>query len=363
MKLPQATISLLSCILLLLIFGFAMLAGISTASAVVKGNANPYSVIIKQLIFAIVPGLLAIFWFLSLKNLDILKKHAFKFAVFSYVLMFAVFLPVIGTSAGGATRWINLYFTTLQPAELFKLACIIYFSYYFSVKRLKRLKDSLMFLAIAVAAALPIFFQKDLSTLIVTLFAIGVIYLLSEAKIRHIAVIFTIIAVLITGLAISESYRFARIKALISDDSDPSSVGYHQKQMLIAVGSGGFSGVGLNMSRQKYGGLPQAATDSIFAVICEETGFVGAFSIVLLYLWFIWQGIAIAASARDTFNKMLAVGITAWIGIQAFIHIFSAVGFLPVTGLPLPFVSAGGTSLLIALCACGILLNISKSQV
>ncbi|MFA5166071.1 MAG: putative peptidoglycan glycosyltransferase FtsW [Candidatus Paceibacterota bacterium] len=362
MKLPQATISFLSCILLLLILGFAILAGISTASASIRGTTNPYSVIIKQLVFAIIPGLVIMFTILGMRNLDILKKYALHFVLACYVLMFAVFLPVIGMNAGGASRWINLHFTTVQPSEFFKLALIIYFSYYFSVRRVKKLKDSFIFLGIALAAALPIILQKDLSTLIVTMFSVGVIYLFSEAKLKHIAIIFCCIGVLISFLAFTEAYRFARIKALVTNDSDPSSVGYHQKQLMITVGSGGITGVGLNMSRQKYGGVPQAATDSIFAIIAEETGFFGALCVVGLYVWFIWQGISIAIRSRDTFSKMLSAGITSWIGIQAFIHIFSSIGFLPVTGLPLPFMSAGGTALLLVLTACGVILNISKSQ-
>lgn len=350
---------LLITIAILTIFGVVMLAGASGFLAQKNFNDSNYY-LFRQVLRALLPGLIAA-GFLYAYKIEKMKRWLFPAAIVCFLLMFAVFIPGIGVSAGGASRWVKLWFFQFQPAEFFKFAGIAYFAYFLSEKKLKKVPENLIFFAFLAVFLIPVILQKDLSTLIVTVFSIAVMYFVSEVPLRNVFVVGCIAALCLGGLAFVESYRVNRIKVLFDPDIDPMGLGYHVKQSTITIGSGGLWGVGLGMSKQKIG-LPQPMTDSIFAVIAEEIGLLGALVLIMLFCLFAWEGLKVSQYATDKFQRNWAAGITSWIVLQALINIGSAVCILPVTGLPLPFISYGGTALLAELMACGILLNISKEQ-
>jgi len=359
MKFEEKTQSLLLNLGLLLLIGIIILAGVSSHISQQKHGSSSV-ILFKQIFLSIIPGLLAGFWFYAKKNLDFLKIHSVKILAISYLLMLVVFLPFIGLGANGANRWINLGITTFQPSEMFKIACIIYFAYFLSERKIKTLRESFMFFLWLVLMLIPVLLQRDLSTFIVLTFSILAMYFCSEVKLKNILFVIGICVAFVTLFVIIEPYRLQRLVQMQNPEVDPLGKGYHINQSFITLGSGGFAGVGLGMSQQKFGSLPQPMTDSIFAIIGEEMGFLGCLTLIGLYLWFIYQGYDIGKRRDNIFEKMLAIGITSWIGIQTMINIASIVGLLPVTGLPLPFISSGGTAMLFMLAACGILLNISK---
>lgn len=359
MKLEEKSQMFLLNIGLLLLIGIIILAGVSSHVSQQKFG-SPTVILFKQIFLSIVPGLLAGFWFFKKKNLDFLKTYSLKLLATAYVLMLAVFLPIIGVGANGANRWINLKITTFQPSELFKIACLIYFAYFLSERKIRNLKESILFFFWLILILVPVLLQRDLSTFIVLVFSIVAMYFSSEVKMKHFLAMIGICALFITLFVLIEPYRMQRLIQLQNPEFDPLGKGYHINQSFITIGSGGIFGVGLGMSQQKFGSLPQPMTDSIFAIIGEELGLIGCLTMIGLYLWFIYQGYNIAKKRDNSFEKLLVIGIISWIGIQAMINIASIVGLLPITGLPLPFISSGGTAMLFILTGCGIILNISK---
>ena len=218
----------------------------------------------------------------------------------------------------------------------------------------------LAFIIIIAALSAFLIFQPDIGTLgIIIVFSI-LIYFLADTPLWHSILIILIGIVALVIIVKVAPYRANRILVFLNPDTDPMGMGYQTKQALITVGSGGVSGLGLGMSRQKFGFLPQTISDSIFAIFAEETGFIGATILVLLFLFFIWRAFKIVRNSEDKFRKILAAGITFWISFQAFINIGSMIGLLPLTGVPLPFISYGGSHLITEFIGVGMLLNISK---
>ena len=298
------------------------------------------------------------FFFTSFLNYNFWKKIAVPAIIFSLITLVLVLIPGLGTSALGARRWLGLGFLSFQPAELAKLSFIFYLSSFFSKK-----KNIWPFLAILGLLAGLIMFQPDLGTTVV-LAATGLaIYFVSGAPILAIGSIALFGILSGVGLILTSPYRKERLLTFFDPSRDPLGASYHIRQVLIAIGSGGLLGVGLGQSRQKYEYLPEVTTDSIFAIIAEEIGFVGGMIILALFLLLIWRGFRIAKEAPDDFGKLLAVGITSWIGFQALINLCSMVALVPLTGIPLPFISYGGSSLVLSLAAMGILVNISKQRI
>ncbi len=273
------------------------------------------------------------------------------------VLLLAVFLPGIGVAALGAHRWINFGFFVLQPAEFAKLALVIYLSAWFSVRERGRLRAFALLVSMVVGLVL---LEPDLGTSVIIVLIALILYFASGAPVMHFAVIIPVLILGIVGLAIISPYRMARLTTFLHPEEDPLGSSYHIRQVLLGLGSGGLTGVGIGQSRQKYEYLPEANTDSIFAIIGEETGFIGGVAVILMFVFASWRGFRIANRARDGFGRLLAIGITAWISVQTIINLSAMVALMPLTGVPLPFVSYGGSSLIIMLAAVGILLNISK---
>lgn len=291
------------------------------------------------------------------------RKMGIPLMAFSFLLLLLLFIPQFGFTHGGARRWITLGFINFQPSEILKLSFVIYLASWLDARRSDIGSVAYGLLPFSLMVGLVSIFlimQPDMGTLIIILATAGIMYLIGGARVHQMAILGglgIIIGFLLIQIA---PYRLARILVFLNPEYDPLGAGYQITQSLIAIGSGGFFGRGFGMGIQKYNYLPEPMGDSIFAIYLEEMGFIGALLLVGVFLFFLWRGLSIARRAHDTFGKLLAAGITVSIFVQAFINMAAISGLLPLTGVPLPFVSYGGTSLMVTLISTGILLNISK---
>lgn len=290
---------------------------------------------------------------------SVFRQFAVPIIVGTLILLLAVFIPGFGVHALGARRWLNFGLFVVQPAEVAKLAMVIYLSAWFSTKEKGRLAAFLLLTGMVVGLVL---LEPDMGTATTILLTALALYFLSGAPIGHFLAIIPVLLVGFGGLAIAQPYRLRRVMTFLNPDLDPLGSSYQIRQILLALGSGGLFGVGLGKSRQKYEYLPEANTDSIFAILGEETGFIGATIVVLLFLFLVWRCFKIARRIQDPFGKLLALGVGSWIGIQAFVNIGSMVAIMPLTGVPLPLISYGGSNLVITLGALGMVYNISKKN-
>lgn len=283
------------------------------------------------------------------------KQLAVPGFIVSLILLLLVLIPGFGVRVGGAKRWLDFGPIVFQPAEVTKVALILYFSALFE----KNAKLAPFIGSLGLIIGL-IMLQPDLGTTIVVSGVALTLYFLSGAKWREIG------GILVSGvslgliLILSSPYRRARLLTFLDPGTDPQGTSYHIRQIIISLGSGGFFGTGIGRSLQKYRYLPEATTDSIFAVIGEELGFMGTLLIVGLFTMFVYRGFKIVQRLDDTFLKLLASGVTVLIVIQAFLNLSAMGALVPLTGITLPFISYGGSSLVISLIAVGILLNVSR---
>jgi cell division protein FtsW len=300
-----------------------------------------------------------------------IKKWSPLFLLGNLILMVLVFFPGIGISAGGAHRWLNLWITSFQPSESLKVFFILYLAAWLSSST-KKIGGSALGKISKATSPFPVFLiiigiiagllvaQPDVSTFGVIFISALIMYFLSETAFKETVCLLAIAAGGLAVLIKIAPYRMKRFLVFLNPDLDPMGIGYQIKQALIAVGSGGIFGKGLGMGLQRYGFLPQTMGDSIFAIFSEETGFIGSLVLISLFLVFAWRGFSIAKNSKDEFSKLVAIGISSWITIQAFINVGAMLGLLPLTGIPLPFISYGGSAIMAELLAVGILLNISK---
>lgn len=355
--------------ILLIIFGIIVLASASTSISQIKFG-DSYYYLNHQIMFALIPGILLLIVFSKIK-LNIIKKWAPVILLINLVLMAFVFLPVIGIKVGKGARWISLGIASFQPSETLKLAFILYIASWLEGKNKKKfsfpkdqkdLKENFFaFLAILGLIGLLLWFQSDLGTLAVIL-AIGMLmYFLANTPILHTITIGVLVGLAFLILINFSPYHWQRIVVFFNPGIDPMGSGYQMKQSLMAIGSGGLFGLGFGMSQQEFGFLPHSISDSIFAVLAEETGFIGSAILIVLFLLFLWQGFEIGKQNKNRFFSLTALGITSWIFIQALVNIGAMIGLVPLTGIPLPFISHGGTALVTELAAVGILLNISRT--
>lgn len=356
----QIDFILLVIIICLLLFGLMMLFSASSPSALEKGNI--FSVILKQGAISLI-GCACMF---VTANFDYhgLKKLSRTIIAVTFLMMFLV--PLIGFASHGARRQISLGPISFQPSEVAKFALVIFYAARFSNKRTSNLVDDkknigISFGVLAVFVGLC-FFQSHMSAAIV-LAIISVIMMVSAGLPKKYLISAGVAGVLgIAGIGLTASYRLDRIRALFDPFAYERGIGWQIIQSLYAVGSGGLFGLGLGQSRQKYRYLPEAHNDYIYAVVCEELGFIGGLLVLLLFVLFVWRGVSIALNAKDRFGMLLAFGITSIIGIQMLINVGVVLSVLPSTGMQLPFFSAGGTSMIVMLAGMGVLLNISKSS-
>lgn len=347
---------LLATVLCLVIFGILMIYNASSVVADKTFN-NTYFFLKEQAISAVI-GIIAM-GIISFIDYHFWKKWAFHILIFNIILLILVFIPGFSIRAYGASRWIHIGGFNLQPSELAKISLVIYLSSWFSSKEYKKLRTFLLLVGGFIGLVM---LQPDMGTSTVLAALSLTLYYLSGAPIRQFLMLGPIGAALGTILIFFESYRLQRLLTFLDPSRDPLGSGYHIHQTLLALGNGGLMGLGLGQSRQKYGYLPESNTDSIFAIIAEETGFLGATVLVLVFLFFLVRGFTIAKLAKDEFGKYLALGITSYLLFQVIINLGAQVALFPFTGIPLPFISYGGSSLVVNLVAVGILLSISRSN-
>ena len=335
------------------LFGLFMIYDASSFIAFRDFN-DKYSYIKDQSVWAVL-GLIGMIFFsyFDYKRFYLLSLPILVSAI---VMLILVFIPGIGVYALGAYRWINLGFTTLQPAEYVKLSLAIYLAAWFSTKEKERFRAFALLIGFVL---LLIMLQPDMGTASIILFEAILLYFLSGANIKNFIYIAPVIAFVGFILIKIAPYRAARLTAFLNT-SDLDNTSYHVRQILISLGSGGIFGIGIGNSLQKFAYLPENVTDSIFPIIAEEFGFLGSMLLVGLYAFIVWRGLFIATHAKDTFGKLLAGGIIAFLGIQVVINLGAMTASLPLTGVPLPFISYGGSALIIDMSAIGILLNIAK---
>lgn len=345
---------LLSSVIFLTLFGLFMIYDASSFVAF-RDFADKYHYV-KEQIFWIFLGFLALLLF---SKFDYRKFYnlAIPILIIAISLLVLVFVPGLGVELLGARRWIDIGFTTLQPSEFVKLALAIYLTAWFSSKEKGRLWAFLLLLSLVL---ILVMLEPDMGTAVIILFEAISIYFLSGARVLYFAVFLPIIAFLGFIFVQLEPYRAARITTFLNFNQDISSSSYHIRQILIALGSGGLTGVGFGNSLQKYAYLPENTTDSIFAIVAEELGFLGTSFIIFVYVLIVWRGFYIAINAKDAFGKLLAGGITTFLAGQVLINLSAQTALLPLTGVPLPFISYGGSALIVSLSAVGILLNIGK---
>lgn len=340
----------------LTIFGLLMVYEVSAVSALQSFGDRYY--FIRQQVIWVVLGFLALIFF-SLFDYHRFEQLAWPLFGASFLLLLMVFVPGLGVEAGGAHRWLKVAGFTVQPTEVIKLMSIIFLSSLFKT-RAKFLPFLIMFIGVSLVMGL---FQRDLGSAVVfVLITLGV-YFIAGAPLRFFLALLPVIFLGAVLFVVKFPYRLERVLAFLEPFADPQGFSYHISQILIALGSGGWWGVGLGQSRQKFAYIPEVTTDSIFAIVGEEMGFLGACVVVALIAFLIIKGISIAERAPDNFGKILAGGLSVWLGVQSIVNLGAMVSLIPLTGVPLPFISYGGSALLVNLVAVGILLNISRQTV
>lgn len=345
----------------LLVFGLVMIASAGIGYSRIRFG-DEYYFFKRQLLFGVLPGLLIL---MVVKNIDyrFWKKVSLPFFITSIIFLILVFIPGFGAKIYGANRWVQLGPFSFQPAEMLKIAMIIYLAAWLE-SRNERIKDFyeglIPFVMIISLVSFLLIKQPDIGTLGVTILIAMTMFFVSGAKISHITMLGAAGVAALFTLIKFETYRMNRLLVFMHPELDPRGIGYQINQALLAIGSGGIFGVGLGHSLQKFNYLPEPVGDSIFAIIGEELGFFGEFILIMLFTVFFLRGLKIAKNAPDMFGRLVAIGIVSWITLQAFINIAAISGLVPLTGIPLPFISYGGTSIIFLLTSIGILMNISK---
>ena len=351
---------LASVVTVLTMMGLVMVMSASSVISVRK-NGEPWSYAHRQVVWTAV-GVLALMVTISI-SMDFWRRHAKLWLAASVALLVAVIVPGVGITANGATRWLGHGPVQVQPSEFVKLALLVFVADLLA-RRVEHLDDwrwSVMPVVIylGVVSGL-IMLQPNLGTTIIIATMILTVLFCSGVPLRALSVVAATGAAAAAMFVAFTPFRRARFFSFLDPWADPSGVGAQNVQSMVGLANGGLLGRGLGESTVKWGYLPYAWTDFIFAVIGEEFGLVGALTVVLLFVVLAATGAWIAAGARDRFSTLVAIGITAWLSIQAFMNIGAVIGVMPVTGVPLPFVSFGGSSLVINLAAVGMLLNIAR---
>ena len=354
----------LTIVLTLSLAGFLIFLSASM-SMMTRGSVNLSSIMMTQII-ALVLGIGLLFLFSNIYYRFWRKYSIIIFALTIFISLL-VFIPGLGITSGGATRWLDLGFASLQPAEFLKLGFVIYCAAWLSgiLTKIQKITFGLIPLMIIIAAlSIILLLQKDTGSLIIIAVAGSAMFFAAGARWRDMAVLG---AVGVAGLVILIKKRpyiserfITHFNTLLGREVDAQVEGFQSGQSLIAVGSGDWFGRGFGQSIQKFSFLPEAATDSIFAVAAEELGFIGASLIVIAFTLLVWRGIVIALRSQDNFARLLVIGIVIMFITQAFIHIAGMIQIFPLSGTPLPFISLGGTALLMCLAASGIVLNVSR---
>jgi cell division protein FtsW len=367
--------SLFFLVFILIGFSFLFFACLASSASLQKfGNTNHY--LFHQLLFGLLPA--SILGFIAYKiSLIWLKKWAPLLVLLNIAALFSVFLPKIGSKAYGASRWVGVGSLTFQPSEFLKITAILYLSAWIASKlsevdvsgwksvTKKGYHNIIYILAPFIVflgfISVALYLQNDASTLGIISITLLALYFSARTPVWHTILIIAAGAGALLFMVRFEPYRLARWTTFLHPNADPLGKGLQLRQSLISLGSGGVFGKGLGMSTQKFGFLPQAMSDSIFAIIGEELGIIGCVALIAMFILFFWMGIQIAKNSNDRFSRMTAIGVVVWITLQAFINMASVAGIFPLAGIPLPFFSYGGSHLIVEMIGVGLLLNISKN--
>jgi len=348
-------------VLLLIFIGLAMFVSASLG-ILAKNEQTFYSVLFSQLVLGLGLGFIGMYFCLKI-DYKFWRRYSFLIFLASILLTAAVFVPHLGWSHGGAQRWIQLGGFSFQPVEILKFGFVIYFAAWLSwVKnRVQDFKFGILpFAIMLVVIAVILLKQPDTKNFILIVVTGISMLFISGVPMKYILGIGTLVMIALGTLLFFTPYLQERVKTFIDPSIDPRGSSYQIQQSLIAIGSGGIIGRGFGQSIQKFSYLPEPQGDSIFAVLGEEFGFVGALGTLFLYLLFALRGFRIANNSPDLFGRLLVSGIVIMIIVQSFMHIASVTGVFPLTGVPLPFMSHGGTALMIYIIAMGVVLNVSK---
>lgn len=352
---------LLTLVIILVLGGFLVFTS-AALGLLARDGATFQNVAFNQFFFGIVGGGLAL-TFTTMVHYRHWRQFAFYIFLATCLLAALVYVPGIGFTYGGATRWISVGGFSIQPAEFLKIGFIIYLATWLSgvYKQIHTFRrGTLPFLSLLAIPGVILLGQPDTDSFLIIAAASTAMFLVAGGRWRDIFLLSLLGIILLTSLAFSRPYVMDRLTSFMDPSLDPQGSGYQISQSLIAIGSGGITGRGFGQSVQKFEYLPEPIGDSIFAVYAEEFGFIGTVILVLLLSIFTFRGYRLATEARDLFGMLLVVGIMTFIVFQAFLNIASMVGLAPIAGIPLPFISHGGTALLATLAAVGIVLNVSK---
>ncbi len=354
-------IIIIAAVGLLVVMGLLAVYSSSFALGLLEFGDENYFVV-RQVMFAVL-GATAM-WLLMKTDYRRLRWLSPLLMLAAMVGLFAVLMPGIGVERNGAARWVSIGpIPPLQPSEFAKLALVVYMAAWLAGRGDNVKNFWLGFFPCVVLVGIVaglIMMEPDFGTTVVIVLTTMTMVFVAGASLRHLAAFGGIAGVVATMLVFSGGYRADRIFAFTNAEDDPSGRGFHTLQLLIALGSGGFDGIGLGASRQKFFYVPGAHTDGIFAIIGEEMGFIGCAVVIALFALLLARGFRVIFRARDDFGSLLAVGIVSWIGYQAVINVGGITRTLPLTGIPLPFVSYGGSALLAMMAGVGILLSVSR---
>ena len=352
---------LITLVMLLCGLGLVFIYSASSYSSLAKYGDEFYFV--KKQLFGLILGIVLMIIMTSFDYHNF-EKYKWVIVAVSFILLVLVFIPGIGKSNYGANRWITIGGLSLQSSEVSKFAFVIFASTYMA-KNYKETKKFIGILPVIIVGGLTcvlILLEPNLSVTLCVGMVMLIMLVIGGIRLKHFLMLLIPALCLLPILIIMEPYRLQRLMAFLDPWASPKEEGFQLIQSLYALGSGGLFGVGLFNSRQKYLFLPFSESDFIFSIIGEETGFIGATCVLIIYAIVIWQGIKISLQASDRLGAYLAAGITSVIGVQLLINVAVVTGSIPPTGIPLPFMSAGGTSLMVFLAAIGILLNVSKGE-
>jgi cell division protein FtsW len=359
-NLPPEYNLLLTATLCLLAFGAVMVFSASSTTRILSdGGLSDSAFYLKRTLIFGAFGL-AVMHLTARHGLQAVRRLTPAILGVSVFLLFAVLIG--GTTVNGSSRWIGPSFIQLQPSELAKVALILYGADLLARKpmRARTLEGLMPFLLVVAAATLLIVAEPDLGTAMVVAFAVAATLVAAGMRLRDLAVIGAVLAFFALLMTVVEPYRMARLTGFLNPGADPGGAGFQAAQAKIALGSGGFLGVGIGNGVGKAFYLPEAHTDMISAVIGEELGMVGVLGVVGLFALFGYAGLQVAKKAKDNYGKLLVAGLTSLVLVQATINLFAVMGLAPLTGVPLPFVSYGNSSLLATLFAVGLILNVAR---
>jgi cell division protein FtsW len=347
---------------LIIVFGLIMLASVGVSVGFEEHNDPNFY--FKRQFFGVLLGLGGLVFF-ALVDYHFWQKIAKQIFLLAIGLNVLVFVPGIGLSSGGASRWIGVNGFSFQPSELLKLSALFFLASWLveNKETINKFKENFLIYILMVGGVVGlVLLQNDMGTaFIVTMISLSV-YFISNGNFFYLVSFSSVGAVLFYFLIRAESYRMKRLTTFLHPELDPLGIGYHINQALLAIGSGGVFGLGYGLSRQKFMYLPEATTDSIFAIISEEMGFVIGVCLIAFYLWIFFRGVKIGENAPDLFGKTLAITISFWLIVQVLINIASMISLVPMTGIPLPFISYGRSSLIISMIVVGIMINISRQR-